>query len=134
MTVRMKALRSFVYAGKRLKPGEEFDCRGQLGRPGSDATVLAAIRHAAAAGPAEIAPTTYSTRMMTAAAPVATLPPVPMRLAAQYVIQVDNGTVSLDDMQSDELHALAKRLGVKVHHLAGAKKVRQALIDSQAAE
>jgi hypothetical protein len=129
MTVPMKARRSFPYAGKRLKAGDEFQARGE-----SDARVLAAIGHAerviAAPAAPPIAATGYSTRMMTAA-PAAT-PPVPMRLAAQYVIKVDGGTVSLDDMEADELHALAKRLDVKVHHLAGARKVRQALLDAQA--
>jgi hypothetical protein len=33
----------------------------------------------------------------------------------------------LDDMSREELHALAKQRGVKVHHMAGAEKVRAAL-------
>jgi hypothetical protein len=124
MTVPMKARRSFPYAGKRLKAGDEFQARGE-----SDARVLAAIGHAerVVAAPAAAS---YSTRMMTAAP----LPPVPMTLAAQYVIKVDGANMALDDMEADELHALAKRLAVKVHHMAGAKKVRQAILDAQAAE
>jgi hypothetical protein len=128
MTVRMKALKSFVYAGKRLKTGDEFDARGKLGRPGSDATVLAAICNAVAAGTAERTPVTYSTRMMSAAplVPVATVAP-----QAQYIIKVDGADVALDDMEADALHAMARSLGVKVHPLSGAKKARQALLDAQ---
>ena len=33
----------------------------------------------------------------------------------------------LDALDKDELHALAKERGVKVHHMAGADKVRAAL-------
>lgn len=33
----------------------------------------------------------------------------------------------LDAMDKDQLHALAKERGVKVHHMAGAEKVRAAL-------
>ena len=35
--------------------------------------------------------------------------------------------VDLDAMDKVELHALAKERGVKVHHMAGADKVREAL-------
>lgn len=34
---------------------------------------------------------------------------------------------SLDDLDADQLHALAKERGVKIHHKAGADKVREAL-------
>ena len=37
---------------------------------------------------------------------------------------IDDG---LDALDKDELHALAKERGVKVHHMAGADKVRAAL-------
>ena len=37
---------------------------------------------------------------------------------------------SLDTMDKEALHALAKERGVKVHHAAGADKVRQALRDA----
>ncbi len=127
MTVPMKARRSFPYAGKRLKAGDQFQASGE-----SDARVLAAIGHAervtVVAPAAPVAPA-YSTRMMTAAP---SLPPVPMNLSAQYVIKVDGANVALDDMEAEPLHELAKRLGVKVHHLAGARKVRAALVASQA--
>lgn len=33
----------------------------------------------------------------------------------------------LDELDADALHALAKERGVKVHHKAGAEKVREAL-------
>lgn len=130
MTIPMKARRNFPYAGKRLKAGEEFQARGE-----SDARVLAAIGHAervTVVAPAPTAPppaAAYSTRMMTAAQ---SLPPVPMKLAAQYVIKVDGANMALDDMEAEPLHELAKRLGVKVHSLAGARKVRAALVASQA--
>ncbi len=39
---------------------------------------------------------------------------------------------ALDDMDRDALHAEAARLGVKVHHLAGATKVRAAILEAQA--
>lgn len=125
MAIPMKARRNFPYAGKRLKAGEEFQARGE-----SDARVLAAIGHAERVTVvAPVAAPTYSTRVMTAAP---SLPPVPMKLAAQYVIKVDGANVALDDMEAEPLHALAKRLGVKVHSLAGARKVRAALVASQA--
>lgn len=37
----------------------------------------------------------------------------------------------LESMDKDELHALAKERGVKVHHAAGADKVRAALREAQ---
>lgn len=39
--------------------------------------------------------------------------------------------VDLDGMDKEQLHALAKERGVKVHHMAGADKVRAALRDQQ---
>jgi hypothetical protein len=38
----------------------------------------------------------------------------------------------LDELDKEQLHALAKERGVKVHHLAGAEKVRAALRDTPA--
>lgn len=48
------------------------------------------------------------------------------------VIQPDNAVdlpvvYDLDKLDADALHALAKERGVKVHHLAGAEKLRKAL-------
>lgn len=40
----------------------------------------------------------------------------------------------LDDLEIDELRALAQERGVNVHHNAGADKIRQALRDAQAAQ
>jgi len=40
------------------------------------------------------------------------------------VVTTDDG---LDDMEAEQLHALAKERDVKVHHNAGADKVREAL-------
>lgn len=36
-------------------------------------------------------------------------------------------TDGLDDLDAEQLHALAKERGVKVHHASGADKVREAL-------
>jgi hypothetical protein len=120
--IPMKCLRSTTYAGKRLRPGDHFEARGE-----SDARVLCAIRTAERCVRPVPVPTadTYKTRVMTAQ-PV--LPPVPFSMAR--IVKAD----SLDDMDAEALHALAKTRGVKVHHLAGAKKVRQALLDAQKAE
>lgn len=38
---------------------------------------------------------------------------------------------NLDAMDREQLHALAKARGVKVHHLAGADKVRAAIREAQ---
>lgn len=59
---------------------------------------------------------TYLTRDMAAARPLAVLVPVG-----------DNKEVDLDSLDGDALHALARERGVKVHHKAGADKVRAAL-------
>lgn len=37
----------------------------------------------------------------------------------------------IDSMDKDQLHALAKSRGVKVHHMAGAEKVRAALREAK---
>ena len=50
--------------------------------------------------------------------------PAPAVGTAQTDVVVDDGLEILD---KDQLHALAKDRGVKVHHLAGADKVRAAL-------
>lgn len=42
-------------------------------------------------------------------------------------------SVDLDALEKDELHALAKRLNVAVHHASGADKVRAAIRESQVA-
>lgn len=59
---------------------------------------------------------TYLTRDMAAARPVAVVAPVGERK-----------DIDLDALDSDALHALARDRGVKVHHKAGADKVRAAL-------
>lgn len=61
---------------------------------------------------------TYATRMMAASHTVAQDVPV----VSTVVLPMD-----LDSMTKEELHALAKERGVKVHHNAGAEKVREAL-------
>jgi len=50
--------------------------------------------------------------------------------ASQPVMGATTGVeakVDLDKLSKEELHDLAKALGVKVHHAAGAEKVREAL-------
>jgi hypothetical protein len=65
---------------------------------------------------------TYKTRDM-AAQPMVTKP-----MLAEHPVQeeTDDG---LDALDKEQLHALAKERGVKVHHMAGADKVRAALRD-----
>lgn len=65
----------------------------------------------------------YMTRDMRATepAPVAPVAPAPAPTKPEAV------AVDLDKMESDALHALAQERGVKVHHKAGADKVREAL-------
>lgn len=124
--IPMTCIKEVVYAGKRHKPGDPLDARGE-----SDARVLVAI------GKAERAPTvapvappaTYSTRMMTAAR----APAVAQAPAAEYVIKVDGADVVLDDMDYDALRALCDLLEVKPHALARETGMRKALVKSQAA-
>jgi hypothetical protein len=75
---------------------------------------------------------TYQTRDM-AAQTMATKPmlaaPVPVATVAAEPEEADDD--GLDDMDKDELHALAKERGVKVHHMAGAEKVRAALREDE---
>ena len=59
---------------------------------------------------------TYLTRDMAAARPVVVVVPV-----------ADNEDIDLDSLDGDALHALARERGIKVHHKAGADKVRTAL-------
>lgn len=59
---------------------------------------------------------TYLTRDMAADRPVVVVAPV-----------AKNKDVDLDSLDGDALHALARERGVKVHHKAGADKVRAAL-------
>ncbi|MFY3082027.1 hypothetical protein ACOTF2_18350 [Achromobacter xylosoxidans] len=59
---------------------------------------------------------TYLTRDMDAARPVVVVTPA-----------ADNKDVDLDSLDGEALHALARDRGVKVHHKAGADKVRAAL-------
>lgn len=60
----------------------------------------------------------YLTRDLQAARPVESLP----------------ATDELDAMTPEELHELAKRCGVDVHHRAGADKVKEALRKAQTAK
>lgn len=49
------------------------------------------------------------------------------KIAAENTGQTDAQPDGLDDLDRDQLHTLAKERGVKVHHMAGADKVRAAL-------
>jgi hypothetical protein len=69
---------------------------------------------------------TYMTRDMVAA------PPAPAAVVsdARMRIATPQGEFDLTDMEKAELHDLAARLGVEVHHASGAPKVRAALMDA----
>jgi len=69
---------------------------------------------------------TYLTRDM-AAAPVVPIAPV----VTTVVTPVQSLPVDLDALDADALHELAKERGVKVHHKAGAEKVRAALREAE---
>lgn len=72
---------------------------------------------------------TYQTRDM-AAQPMATKPMLAAHAPVAHVAAEPDAAVEgdgLDAMDKDELHALAKERGVRVHHMAGADKVRAAL-------
>lgn len=150
MTVSMKARQAFPYAGKRLKAGQEFQARGE-----SDARVLAAIGHAErVVAPAIVAPAprppaggTYRTRAIISApvqvvmraeppaAPAATAQTIEAEPAAEPIAGpvADAASVpGLDSLDRDAWHELAERRGVKVHHLAGAAKVRAAILEAAA--
>jgi arginase family enzyme len=58
------------------------------------------------------------------AAPARHAAPEPDVVAVQPEVIVDDG---LDGLDKEQLHALARDRGVKVHHMAGADKVRAAL-------
>lgn len=74
---------------------------------------------------------TYQTRMLVADQPVAPamVPVAPVAHEPQNEPQVPDASVGdgLEGMDKEQLHALAKERGVKVHHMAGAEKVRVAL-------
>ncbi len=120
--IPMKCTKELVYAGKRMKAGTEFIARGE-----SDARLLVAIKLAERMKNVTgmVAPT-YNTRAMTAMTADA------VQLPSQS-ITVGNVDVVLDDMDTDALRELTEKLGIKVHHLAGAKKLREALVKSQEA-
>lgn len=75
---------------------------------------------------------TYQTRDMAdqpmVVKPVVAAPAVAVNADAERDAEPEVPTGDgLDAMDKDELHALAKERGVKVHHMAGADKVRAAL-------
>jgi hypothetical protein len=100
----------------KYAPGDSFELRDKSAKLLIKVGKLRAVEPAPASG--------YLNRAMTAAAPAAAVGP-------QYLIKVAGEDVALDNLTGEELHTLAKSLDVKVHHLAGAVKVRQALLDSQ---
>lgn len=128
--IPMKALRSFVYAGHNYVKDQDV-----AAATASDARFLKA------AGRAEQPPAltramgstqpgaTYRTRMMSAEQPVSVVtqePPIVAKTEDEPA-----PTSDLDQMDAEALHVHAARLGVYVHHRAGAEKVRQAIRESQ---
>jgi len=69
---------------------------------------------------------TYEDRSMQGRTAIKALSAAPQSLPASQ--SVPDGLGALD---KDQLHALAKERGVKVHHAAGADKVRAALRDAK---
>lgn len=69
---------------------------------------------------------TYMTRDMRAAEP-APVPVVPLDAESAAASAPAESGFDLDKMEPEDLHALAKSRGVKIHHKAGADKVREAL-------
>lgn len=106
-------------------------------------TAKAAPAPAAPSAPAPVAPSTPAPAPVdpaaltlapggsVTAAPVAPAPSADTKPEGTAVIKVGDGWKVLDAMEAPDLHALAKELGVQVHHAAGAKKVITALVDSQ---
>lgn len=124
MSVPLKALRSIPYAGRRVKAGQPFDARTR-----SDARLLIAIGHAEKREPDPRAiepakPAQYRTRVMTAEQPE----PAPQ--SPPLVTKTDG----LDDMDAEALRAMAERMGLHVHHRAGAYTIRRAIRTAKAAE
>jgi hypothetical protein len=68
---------------------------------------------------------TYQTRDM-ARQPMVTKP-LQAAPAVDAVLVSEPETDGLEALDKEQLHALAKERGVKVHHMAGADKVRTAL-------
>lgn len=67
-----------------------------------------------------------------AAAPVPSEPtttPEPTA-APRALITTPQGDFDLTDMEKDDLHELAEKLGVEVHHASGAPRVRAALLEA----
>lgn len=124
--ILMTCIKEVVFAGKRHKPGDPLEARGE-----SEARVMEALKKARRV--TETAPiasaVVYNTRMMTAAAPAA---PASLVVSPEYVIKVDGADVVLDGMDIDGLRGLCDRMGVHVHHLARETGMRRALVKSQA--
>jgi hypothetical protein len=77
-----------------------------------DADLLQRLKRVSIAGG------TYGTRDMRAQEP-------------ENVVVIDRRRVDLEALEVVELRELADSLGVKVHHAAGAPKLRQAIIEAQ---
>jgi hypothetical protein len=109
----MKYLMLKTYA--RRQAGEEYKLPLKIGR----AYVKAGIAREVAETPAPTAQPSYMTRHLVAAPPVAPTVAAPTN--------VD----SLDEMDVEELRAVAESRGVKFHHRAGAEKLREALREAE---
>lgn len=123
MSIRMKALKSFPYAGRRIAQGEVFFARGR-----SDAKVLFAIRSAIEYPEINAQPHAkpYQTRAMTAENPKPSYTHTPTD--SGQTIFFEGRRFDLDQMTRSDLFDLATQMGIKVHHLSGAQKIRQALL------
>lgn len=112
----------------KYAPGDTFELRDKTAKVLVKLGMLAPAQAAPAAGG-------YQTRMLTAA-PVAPLvaAPAPQAPVGQYIIKVEGADTVLDHMEKDDLHALAKALGVEVHHALGASRLREELVKAQASE
>lgn len=145
--VKMRALKQFRFPeyGPLRRVGDVFDVPGSM-RPGSVPAVLRAIGRAEEVRERDLpkAMSTYQTRAMVAQPlPVVHVVKEEASVSVEQTVEepfidghaaedaaVDDG---LDAMEKDELHAMAKSMGLHMHHLTGAAKVRQAIREARAA-
>lgn len=111
--LRSKDKRSFVYAGRRVKTGADFEARST-----NDARLLKAIGRAEDRPPARPSQQ-YQTRVMTASD------------ASSIPLTTKLDPAELESMNIDTLRALADSRGIKYHHFAGAARIRQFILDAQ---
>lgn len=144
MAIQMKALKSFKYGERRLVAGDRFQAKGK-----QDAKLLKAIGKAEFVEAAAIAPVATKTidivrlvveekdpviTSVIVADDVKTAVDEKTEVAQESVVANEQQDDDLEDMDFEALHALADKLGVNVHHRAGAQKVRQAIREFKAAQ